>query len=112
MANRSGKRFHDQHYKILADIDGEYCLICKAEGIIRGPPEFELEIDHARTDLKESDPRRWEYNVTALLCQPCNLSLRYKTSAKHRKILRLYRARNVRERERDSTRAKTLYNIG
>lgn len=103
MPNRSSKRFHDQHYRWLARTDGEYCLICKGEGISRAPPGNRLEIDHARTDLVESDEEFWEPEDTCLLCSTCNLSLRRKTVEEHRLIIHFYRARNVcvRVRERE-----------
>jgi hypothetical protein len=101
MANRSGKRFHDHHYRWLARTDGEYCLICKIEGTTRAPPEWPLEIDHARTDLVDGDPEYWNPPDTALLCKTCNLSLRYKSVEEHRAIIHHYRARNERASARE-----------
>lgn len=101
MPNRSSKRFHDHHKRMLARIDGNYCLICRGNGTKRAPPEVELEIDHARTDLDDSDTEYWEYDVTCLLCKTCNLSLRNKSVEEHCFIQRHYRALNVCEKEKE-----------
>ncbi|MFA5429897.1 MAG: hypothetical protein WC329_01905 [Candidatus Omnitrophota bacterium] len=110
MGNRSGQRFTNQHKAMLARIDGNYCLICKnfgqGPGITRSPPEWPLQVHHARTDLKESNPRRWEYDVTCLACEPCNLSLRHKTPKELCQIIRICRLRNGRERERERARGR------
>jgi hypothetical protein len=101
MPNRAGKRFHDQHYRWLTRTDGHYCIICRSYGELRAPPEYPLEVDHARTDLDPNDEAYWEPEDTCLLCQSCNLSLRHKSVAEHRFIIRHYRARNVCEREKE-----------
>jgi hypothetical protein len=101
LGNRSGKRFHDHHKKILERIDGNHCLICKGNGVTRAPPDWELELHHARTDLTDSDEAYWAYEATCLLCQPCNLSLRRKKVEELMFIIRFYRAQNGGERERE-----------
>ena len=112
MGNRSGARFTNQHKGMLARIDGNYCLICANFGqgarVIRAPPEWPLQVHHGRTDLKESDPRRWGYDVTCLACEPCNLSLRNKTPKELCQIIRLCRLRNEREREKESESGRDL----
>lgn len=93
MPNRGSQQMYEKSYKWLLKTQGNRCLICN-----KPPPEGrKLQIDHIIYGEHIWDPE----NIS-LMCSACNLSLRHKTEEEHRFIVHFYRARNVRERERES----------
>ena len=91
MPNRFQINTHDMAYRFLVARDGEHCLACG-----KAPPKVELEIDHL-----DNNPKNWDPDNLHLLCRLCNLNLRYKSLAEHRRFIRNYGAKNVCVRERE-----------
>ncbi len=78
-------------YDLLARMEGEYCLACFAEGVgRRGPPEVNLEIDHAN-----GDPSDWSGGNIHLVCKTHNLKFRRLSSKEHVLLMAAYSDVNV-----------------
>jgi hypothetical protein len=87
MPRRFPKKTYEVIYKLIANRDGEHCLV---PGCRKGPPQGKLEIDHA-----DNNPRNWDPDNLHLLCKRHNLAMRELTSRQHVATMRRYSALNV-----------------
>ena len=93
----------DYRYKLIAQAEGEMCLICWGEtGKIVKPPRKKLVIEHA-----DNDPRNWRSNNLHLACYSCNKKMEKWPVLQKINTINLYSDQLEREREKKNLPTKT-----
>ncbi len=93
MPRRYQKTIRQTLYKILCQLKGEYCIICRYDHRIHRKKNWQLEIDHADNNKCNDD-----LDNINLVCKEHNLKLRQIPIEQHIQIINRCAARNYAER--------------